>query len=248
MSPSDTSTQFLNISSNGDFITAVSSLFQCLKTLLVKFFIVPKQFPLVQSLVNWGGWPPPDYNLLSGGYREQEGPPWASLSPGWSTPAPSATPHRFVFQTIHQLPRFYLDLLKPLSVFLVVNGPKVNMAFEVQVHQCQYKEMSTALVLLATQFLIHNSFWEGPTCGYWNRLLFQWNSVTPSHISQLLTCKTQKCLKESHPFLVLVAESEVKTTKLIQLQRKYISLSPGLLIRDMLQAHSNSDTLHSETY
>lgn len=73
--------------------------------------------------------------------------------------------------------------------------------------------------------------------------LFQQNSITPNHTSALSHMQDSKCLQESYGFLVLVAESEVETTKLIQLQRIRVSLSPGFLIRHTLQMHTTHNTL-----
>lgn len=46
---------------------------------------------------------------------------------------------------------------------------------------------------------------------------FQWNSVTATQVRACcLTCKTQKC----HPSFILVAESEVDTTKTNQVEKE----------------------------
>ncbi|KAK4814017.1 hypothetical protein QYF61_004647 [Mycteria americana] len=44
---------------------------------------------------------------------------------------------RLLLQTLHQLRCPSLDTLQPLNVPLVVGGPKLNTAFEVQPHQCR---------------------------------------------------------------------------------------------------------------
>mgnify|MGYP001853060991 CR=1 FL=1 len=65
-----------------------------------------RPFPLILSLLpDFRGWPPFHPHLLSGSCREQWGLPWASSSPDWPTPAPSAAPQRTDCRKI-QYPEF----------------------------------------------------------------------------------------------------------------------------------------------
>jgi len=61
---------------------------------------------------------------------------------------------RLVLQTLYQLSCPSLDTLQPLNVLLVVRGPKLNTAFKVWPHQCQYRGTIPSLVPLATLFLL----------------------------------------------------------------------------------------------
>ncbi|KAK4831331.1 LOW QUALITY PROTEIN: hypothetical protein QYF61_016820, partial [Mycteria americana] len=67
---------------------------------------------------------------------------------------PQPLPISLVLQTLPQLHCPSLDTLQPLKVSLGVGGPKLNTAFEVRPHQCRVQGTITALVLLATLFLI----------------------------------------------------------------------------------------------
>ncbi|KAK4820753.1 hypothetical protein QYF61_005916 [Mycteria americana] len=67
---------------------------------------------------------------------------------------PQPLPISLVLQTLPQLRCPSLDTLQPLNVSLGVGGPTLNTAFEVRPHQCRVQGAITALVLLATLFLI----------------------------------------------------------------------------------------------
>ncbi|KAK4809329.1 hypothetical protein QYF61_024565 [Mycteria americana] len=67
---------------------------------------------------------------------------------------PQPLPISLVLQTLPQLRCPSLDTLQPLKVSLGVRGPTLNTAFEVQPHQCPVQGTITALLLLATLFLI----------------------------------------------------------------------------------------------
>ncbi|KAK4829679.1 hypothetical protein QYF61_005972 [Mycteria americana] len=67
---------------------------------------------------------------------------------------PQPLPISLVLQTLPQLRCPSLDTLQPLNVSLGVGGPTLNTAFEVRPHQCRVQGTITALVLLATLFLI----------------------------------------------------------------------------------------------
>ncbi|KAK4815695.1 hypothetical protein QYF61_005508, partial [Mycteria americana] len=67
---------------------------------------------------------------------------------------PQPLPISLVLQTLPQLRCPSLDTLQPLNVSLGVRGPTLNTAFEVRPHQCPVQDTITALLLLATVFLV----------------------------------------------------------------------------------------------
>ena len=103
MSLGATSPRSWNSSRDSDSITSLCSLCQCITTLSQnKLFLTSnlnlpqcnlRPSPLVLS-PGRRGQPPPHYNLPSGSCREWYGHHWASSSPVWTIPAPSATPHK----------------------------------------------------------------------------------------------------------------------------------------------------------
>ena len=97
---------------------------------------------LIPSLWHCGkrGQPPP---LLSGSCREWSDVPWASSSPYWTIPAPSAAPHKTCAPEPSQFHCSTLNILQGLNVFIVVNGPKVNTVLEVQPLRCWINNCNT---------------------------------------------------------------------------------------------------------
>ncbi|KAK4814524.1 hypothetical protein QYF61_021625 [Mycteria americana] len=149
MSQSATSTRFLNSSRDGDSTTSLGSLFQCLMTLSVKkFFLISnlnlswsnlRPFPLVPSLA---------------AVESDEVSPQPPFLQAKQPQVPQPLPISLVLQTLPQLRCPSLDTLQPLNVSLGARGPTLNTAFEVRPHQCPVQGTITALLLLATLFLI----------------------------------------------------------------------------------------------
>ena len=136
----------MNTSRDGDFSTPLGSLCHCLSTLAEKKWFLTqnlnlpwcnlKPLPLILSLLpGRRGQPPPHHNLLSGSCREGWGLPWASSSPDWTIPVPSATPHKTCAPDLSQFQCPSLDMLQGLKFFLLVKSPKLNTVLEVQPHQ-----------------------------------------------------------------------------------------------------------------
>ncbi|KAK4820813.1 hypothetical protein QYF61_007207 [Mycteria americana] len=131
---------------DGDSTTSLGSMFQCLTTLSVKFFLIPnlnvsrrnlRPFPLVLSLVTWKKRPTP--TSLQPPFRQSaiKVSPQPPLLQAKQPQLPQPLLIRLQLQTLHQLRCPSLHTLQHLNVFLVVGGPKLNTVFEVQPHQCR---------------------------------------------------------------------------------------------------------------
>ncbi|KAK4826641.1 hypothetical protein QYF61_010569 [Mycteria americana] len=120
MSLSTSSKRLLNTPRDGDSTTALGSLCQCLTTLSVKRDRPHLSTPSFQAVV-----------------ESDEVSPQPPFLQAEQPQLPQPLPISLVLQTLPQLRCPSLDTLQPLHVSLVVRGPTLNTAFEVQLHQCR---------------------------------------------------------------------------------------------------------------
>jgi len=155
MSPSATSTRFLNPSRDGDSPTALGSLVQCFITLSIKkFFLICK---------------PPLMKLAAIASRPTAGYLGEDINPHLTTPSfqvavesdkvspqppllqteqpqlPQPLPISFVLQTLQEPCCPSLDMLQPLNVLLGVRDPKPNTALKVHTVSEVWRTQAQAL-------------------------------------------------------------------------------------------------------
>jgi len=142
---SATSTRLWNTSRDGDSTTSLGSLCHCITALLEKrFFLISdltptwsnlRPLPLILPLLSGRrGQLPPHPKLLSGHCREQWGLPWASARLNNPSSLSRSTSELCSRPLTAPLP---FSGHAPGPPYLVVRGPKLNTALEVQPHECQ---------------------------------------------------------------------------------------------------------------